>query len=49
MLITIVVRLTQRVDIVFGELVEVVLLAGHDVHLVNDHVILAIWSLIEWH
>lgn len=45
MLITIVVSLTQRVDIVFGELVEIVLLTGHDVHLVDDHMILAIWSL----
>lgn len=47
MQITIVVSLAQRVDIVFGELVEIVLLAGHDVHLVDDHVVLAIWSLTE--
>lgn len=38
----VVVRKTERVDIVGGELIEIVLLAGHNVSALDDNVIFAV-------
>lgn len=39
----VVVRQTERIDLVLGQLVKVVLLTLHDVVLLDDHVVFTIW------
>jgi hypothetical protein len=41
----VVVRLSKRIHIFVGELIEVVLLTGHNVDFVDDHVVFAVRAL----
>jgi hypothetical protein len=43
----VVVRLSKRVHILVGELIEIVLLTGHDVDFVDDHVVFAVRALLK--
>lgn len=42
----VIVCLAERIDVILGQLVEIIFLTGHNIDFVDNHVVLAIWSCV---